>query len=274
MEPDLFMPYPSFIRKIWVMHNPDPRIQSSTGSLIGDGCLELVFVHGNGYRTRFGQSVQRWYEGIYIGGHLDQQLHLDIFPETTLSIVKLEPWAAGLIAGFDFKKTLNQTIPLQEINPQLYQKLMLENKEAFNNRMLLRLYAEMEHNQNLFRDLKLIQHVGQRLSENYQEFKFYKKALLENIKCSARCLELKFGRAVGLTPLKFSNTIRFRKAIEQIYHLPKEVSLTHLAYQHGYFDQSHFIRTCRDITGLSPSKISTNNCFITDHRDSFRYYTI
>ncbi|GAB5550819.1 MAG: hypothetical protein Sapg2KO_04100 [Saprospiraceae bacterium] len=256
------------------MHNQDVQVQSSTGSLVGDGCLELVFVHGNGYRTRFGNRTQMWGEGIYIGGHLDQQLHLDILPKTYLTIVKLEPWAACLISNFDFRKTLNQTIPLQDVNKHLHKKLMLKNTSAFNNSMLHTLYQEMEQNRTQSRDLKLIQHVSQVLENNYQEFKYYKKELLKNIKISSRSLETKFGQSVGLTPLKFSNTIRFRKAIEQIYHFSNEVSLVHLAYQHGYFDQSHFIRTCRSVTGIPPSKISEENCFLTDHRDTFRYYTI
>ena len=274
MDIDKIKYYPSFIKKIWVLHNKNAVIQKITGSMVGDGRLELVFVNGNGYRTIFGDQTQNWGEGIYLGGHIDRSLHLEILPNTKLTFVKMEPWAARLISNFNYKNSLNHTIPLSEINANLNKKLEKLRTDDFNYNMLLTLYQTMDYNMNNFSDYKLIKYTSQFLENNFFDFKNCKKNLLSEIGLSQRSLETKFGTSVGLTPLKFANTIRFRKISEEIFHFNENDSLTNLAYKYGYFDQSHFIRTCNQFIDLAPTGISKENCFITNPNDPFRYYTI
>jgi AraC-like DNA-binding protein len=62
-------------------------------------------------------------------------------------------------------------------------------------------------------------------------------------------LEKRFRRAVGATPKQLASTIRLRHLVDS-YRPGK--SLARLAMEAGYFDQSHFIRDFRSVTGESP----------------------
>jgi AraC-like DNA-binding protein len=63
-------------------------------------------------------------------------------------------------------------------------------------------------------------------------------------------LEKRFRRVVGASPKQFASIIRFRRivAIQR-----SGVSLTQLAQDTGYYDQSHFVRDFRAVTGTSPT---------------------
>ncbi len=72
-------------------------------------------------------------------------------------------------------------------------------------------------------------------------------------------LEKKFKEKVGLSPKTYGNIIRFNQALLGICQGKENQRLTDLAYQYGYYDQSHFIRSFKNITGLSPHQFIRSN---------------
>lgn len=77
------------------------------------------------------------------------------------------------------------------------------------------------------------------------------RALAERLGLSADRLEKRFRRAVGATPKQVARVLRLRRAVES--YRPGS-SLTRLAAEAGYFDQSHFIREFRSVTGEPPQR--------------------
>lgn len=72
------------------------------------------------------------------------------------------------------------------------------------------------------------------------------------------CLSSKqFGRIfsehVGANPKEFSRTIRFQRALHILENNP-QIPLTVLAYECGYFDQSHMIKEFKTLSGYTPSE--------------------
>lgn len=64
-------------------------------------------------------------------------------------------------------------------------------------------------------------------------------------------LEKRFRRAVGTSPKQLASLLRLHHAVEA--HL-RGASLSSVPYQAGYFDQSHFIREFRAVTGEPPGR--------------------
>ncbi|MBN9482600.1 MAG: hypothetical protein BGO70_06990 [Bacteroidetes bacterium 43-93] len=73
--------------------------------------------------------------------------------------------------------------------------------------------------------------------------------LAKSVFMSTDVLEKRFRSIAGCTPKQFATTTRLRHAIDQ--YTPGS-SLTALAYDAGYYDQSHFTRDFRSFTGLAP----------------------
>lgn len=84
--------------------------------------------------------------------------------------------------------------------------------------------------------------------------------LASEVNMSKRNFERKFIENVGVSPAFLNRIIRFQKAIN-ILQYRGNVSFTQLAYDAGYFDQSHFIRDFKTFYGQVPKKINFDQIF-------------
>jgi AraC-like DNA-binding protein len=79
-------------------------------------------------------------------------------------------------------------------------------------------------------------------------------ALLADAAClSTKQFQRVFSEYVGSNPKEFSRTIRFQKALHTLETKPK-IMFTTLAYECGYFDQSHMIKDFKSLSGYTPSE--------------------
>ena len=76
--------------------------------------------------------------------------------------------------------------------------------------------------------------------------------VLQDVHMSERNFERQFKAEVGLTPKQFAQIIRFQKSLNQIRDERFE-KLTHIGFDNGFVDQSHFIRTFKNYTGQTPT---------------------
>jgi AraC-like DNA-binding protein len=63
-----------------------------------------------------------------------------------------------------------------------------------------------------------------------------------------------FYESIGLSPVQYLRIRRVNCFVEMYKKKAQRQPLTQLVHQLGYFDQSHFIRDFKDITGMSPKK--------------------
>jgi len=75
------------------------------------------------------------------------------------------------------------------------------------------------------------------------------KELHEKLFISQSPLEKRFRKIVGTSPKKFASIVRFNTVLNT---LGKEKSLTDIAYENDFFDQSHFIKDFKQYTGDTP----------------------
>jgi len=78
-------------------------------------------------------------------------------------------------------------------------------------------------------------------------------SLAQKLSCSKKSVIASFHKIVGTSPQKFFTLQKITKAIHSIVSNP-DVKLTTLAYEQGFYDQSHFIRIFKEHMGYSPQK--------------------
>lgn len=74
--------------------------------------------------------------------------------------------------------------------------------------------------------------------------------LARALQVSQDALEKRFRRVVGASPKRFASLVRLKRALA-LYR--PGMPLTSLSFEAGYYDQPHFIREFRAMTGASPS---------------------
>ncbi len=62
-----------------------------------------------------------------------------------------------------------------------------------------------------------------------------------------------FRQQVGVPPTYYKKINRFNRAARHLVEVP-DPSLTEVAYRHGYYDQAHFIKDFRALSGITPSQ--------------------
>ena len=73
--------------------------------------------------------------------------------------------------------------------------------------------------------------------------------LTEKLNISQSQFEKRFRRIVGASPKKFASLARLRYVI---CLAPSETSMTRLGLEAGYYDQAHFIKGFKSLTGTTP----------------------
>lgn len=79
--------------------------------------------------------------------------------------------------------------------------------------------------------------------------------LAEDTGYTARYIDRCFRNETGLSPKQLAKIVRFQAAVSALnQNQHKERSLTEIAADLGYFDQSHFVHDFKAYTGLTPKK--------------------
>ena len=88
------------------------------------------------------------------------------------------------------------------------------------------------------------------IKTTYQESRIFE--FCNNHKLYYKKLERQFLQYAGYTPKEFLSVRRFYRAVEMIHRTNN--NLTSICHQLGYYDQSHFIKSFKSYTSLSPLK--------------------
>ena len=78
--------------------------------------------------------------------------------------------------------------------------------------------------------------------------------LREQLYLTERTFERRFSKEIGVTPKQFSKIIQFSFSLNQIKE-SDYTKLTNIAYENGFTDQSHFIKTFKKYTGATPKEV-------------------
>jgi AraC-like DNA-binding protein len=76
------------------------------------------------------------------------------------------------------------------------------------------------------------------------------KEILNKYNVTERTLQRIFNRYVGVTPKKYSDFVKLEYAIQLC---KTKTPLMDVSFKAGYYDQSHFVKTLKEYTGLTPT---------------------
>lgn len=103
----------------------------------------------------------------------------------------------------------------------------------------------------LIRDLSLITKAIELIETNAGHIEVTE--LSRQLGVSDRTLRNHFYDNIGCSPKEYFRIVKMKQVAFQMKH--SENSLTHIAHDNNYFDQAHFIREVKGITGQSPNQL-------------------
>ena len=163
-------------------------------------------------------------------------------------------------------KLQNQTIAIENRDADFFPNLEDRILEArtFEGRVATveRYFSSLLQHQLISADHQRIAHVVGLIKETKGNISI--DTLASHACLSRKQFERKFSAFVGISPKQFLKIVRFQNAIF-LAHDATELNLTDLAYDSGYYDQSHFINETKELTGQTPKKLFTKQKIVSDY---------
>jgi AraC-like DNA-binding protein len=229
------------------------------------GLMEIIFNLGTGkWQTAVGESYITT-PSIELWGQLIRPLAIKSIGKNIMLGIRLFPHGAACFVPnnidhfndqiIDFRAVSNNTV--DALYTQLQETTGWQQRIELVETFLLHRLSRSE------KRLDKVEVVSDIMNELQREDFFDN---IENVASrygiTARYLQKLFLRHTGLTPKLYSKINRFQNSL-RLLNNKKDLSLTSIAYDCGYFDQSHFIREFKSFTGTTPSSYSIENSPLT-----------
>jgi AraC-like DNA-binding protein len=172
----------------------------------------------------------------------------------TLIAYFFKPFALLSLFGVTAHELTDKIIDLNLISPQITAELQEKLLNAGSTNDMLNMMdsyiAKLSLNQKY--DHGIIKYATDKIMASPQ-----KEVLLQlqkEMNITERTLQRTFEKNVGITPSLYRRICQFNSAFQQLNNTRHSQKLTDIAFQHGYADQSHFIRAFKEFTNLTPSE--------------------
>lgn len=240
-----------YIHSFWSLSSkPDPVFSDTVFRFVPDGHPEWMFNLGAPTSLRLSHQLSGQSPRSHFLGHFSR--HLDItFPTSGFHIfsIKFQPWAAHLFWKDAMKAYTDEVVDLGQ--GQDLEELETKIHEGQNAQERVRIAEEILRKMLIAPVDAELKHCFQALQTTASDFKV--EDIMDQSSVSKRRLEQVFSEKIGLPPKAIHRIHRIRRSIDFMRDHPGH-SLTHVAHEFNFFDQSHFTREFKRFTGFTPKR--------------------
>ncbi len=239
----------AFVKCFWQLEKPGGYLHER---LLPNGETQLIFHYGNPFSESYGGMQAGLQPHSLICGQFTTFKDIFSYGQAGLLGVVFHPYASNALFGIPAHHFTHLTVGLTEVEKGLHdigmrvaaaqtlpQRLML-----IEDFILRRMRVVNQRHFAMIR--KSVEMLSQFSSETGPG------EVARSLFVGERQFERLFKDYVGITPGRFAGLSRFHKALGLF---PTSQSLTSIALESGYYDQAHFIREFRNISGDKPSDL-------------------
>lgn len=208
------------------------------------GCVELVVQLGDQYYNRKGFLEPR----IALFGPGGISSVVQPLGLSKLVAIRFKPSGFFIFSGIPVNELTDQILAGPEISNWFPHWLFDSISDLNLDQIPKVLDAFLQVNYMNFKMDNRISHVVECIEENRGEVKITDLPNLVNL--SQRQFEFNFRKHVGLSAKTFARIVRFNHTMRKLLYS----SSTHMSGAELFYDQSHFIKDFKSITGLSPTE--------------------
>jgi AraC-like DNA-binding protein len=241
-----------YIQTIWSMESETDEETYPRSLIMPDGIVEIIFHYKDPFLYYSGNTQMLLPDNAAVS-MMKQYIEIESSEKTGFVAVRFYPWGAYHFFDTPIADFLDDVINGEElwgddskgIIASLKSAGTMQERYALTEAFLIRqldvhkkFEAKTDEAVRMIRESKgtlSIDEVGKKTGQDKKQ------------------LERKFSSLVGATPKIFSRVCRF---LHICHHLDEQKgkSLTQLAYECGYYDQSHFINEFKVFSGFTPKE--------------------
>lgn len=251
-----------YIKSIWTFESPVGMPASEMNMAVPGGCPRLIFSYVNSIVSTVAEQVQKSkLQNLYFVGNRDIAVKVSTKPGKTGFIgIDFYPHGAFPVFGIPMIELANQLTSADDLN-SLWGKNVnevlrnIEPVEKKVNILQIQLIELLKKNKLLpNRKDSLIEYCVTNLKNSNGLLEISK--LQQQTGYSRRYLEILFNNYIGLSLKTLGNIYRFQKFYRDWANGQSYEKIIDELYNY-YYDQAHFTKEFKKMTGFSPKYFST-----------------
>jgi AraC-like DNA-binding protein len=220
--------------------------------VLPDTCVELFISYVESPVARLGTGTEKLRSFVVF--RMSRFMDVEMERRAGCIAICFHPGAAYNFFSFPMNEVSDTVTDLNYLWKDIASELEEKVFEATNNHERVNIIQQYLHIR-LVKKIRTDKAIEQCLWQiNYLKGQLSAKQLSEKINISQRQLSRRFNSYVGITPKEFIRTNRFMYSLKHLKKYPA-INLTEIAYESGYYDQAHFIRECKEFSGLTPGEL-------------------
>jgi AraC-like DNA-binding protein len=233
-----------FVRCFWMLESSTHSLTPKVYQSMADGFGELIFQFKGGFEG-FEKSP------VYFRAPKSAVQELILSEDVEMFGARLYPHAIPEILGVPASELCNTAYDVRTLLK--HQDSLLAEQVLMTSSIRERIYLVSTFLSRLItqRTADSMSHFVKLIIQRDGQVSI--KELLYQSGYSERHFERKFTAAAGFTPKQFSRILRYQST-KRKYARGNYKTLSELAQDSGYFDQSHFIREFKEFSGFDPKR--------------------
>lgn len=251
-------PLQPFIKFIWIQEFDGIMKDPQRERILPDCCIEVVLHFGEPFKTYFTNNTSEVQPQSFIIAQMRNYIEIEPRGRIGMIGVRFYPWGIYHFLNYTIKEIRDRVMDLpslwgkegKTIEEQIYcASSNIERVKIVENYLLNRLRNDKEKFQLADYGLQYI-------------YKFKGKVttdqLIDHLGFSSKYVQRLFNSTIGVSPKYIIRLYRFLNACNYL-GAGQFQTLADVAYEFGYYDQSHFIKEFKEFSGLTPKEFLGEN---------------
>lgn len=238
----------NIIAYFWTIKSSEIDKKGASYRFVPDAYVDWVFHSGMPWQCNFPNVLKNPKTSqFHIFGQIKKYIDLTL-PAKKLDVfgVKFHPWVVNDIWKIDMHYLTDSCLDLCQLDLPKMKELQEEVVLSNNVQEKIKVIEKYLSSYTNYTNKNSLRHIFPSIEIEADYLKTVDFGITK------RRLEQRFKNEIGISPKHFLRTLRINAVIEKM-KIKDSQTLTHLALENNYYDQSHFIKDFKQFTGLSPT---------------------
>ena len=247
----------SIVKFYWTLEVPfDPKNKKQ--KIVPDGCIEMTFNWGNKIKRYTSENDFILHPNAMVMGQRTKSYYILPVGNVDTFAICFYPIGFGNFVKTTLENLVDKETPIAELFGQAEaNELEQQIVEAIDTEQRINIVETF-----LLKKLNLKNIINNIVKSTVDAILKTNgttpiNVILKDNISKRRQLERHFKKQIGISPKQLSKAIRLQATLQLLLN-KKSLTLTDIAYESDYFDQSHFIKDFKDLVGVTPKDFLDN----------------
>jgi AraC-like DNA-binding protein len=251
----------AIVKCYWTLEIPKQQdIQRQL--ILPDGCVDMCFILGDNIKRYINDDDYVIQPRQMLLGQITEQFYIEPTGCVDTFAIRFYPLGFANFIELPLNLLSNKETPLSELFGEENAKQLSQEIIQAENTLARISIVEKFLLDRLFAK-KTIHNIVKSTIDAMFESRGTKSlnVILKNDLTKRRQVERNFAKQIGLSPKKLSKVIRLQATLQLLLNNSTS-TLTDIAYENEYYDQTHFIKDFKEFTGITPKEFLTDDKMI------------